>query len=69
MTHLLYRGLSPENAVMNYGRYILNAFVTTIFQPFCDDCSNSVEIEHHNIVLLISWIMKSVQYGIEDIVK
>jgi len=48
------------NATLNNGRNIFNAFAATILQPFHNDCGNAVEIEHHNIVLPISWVVKSI---------
>ena len=60
---------SSVDANVNDCRNVLNAFLTTILQPFRNDCGNAVEIEHHNIVLLISWVAKSIQYGFEYVVK
>ena len=54
---------------MNDGRYILNTFTATISQPFCDDCRYAVQVEHHHIMLLIPWIMESIQYGVKHIIK
>ena len=61
--------LSSVDANVNDCRNVLNAFLTTVFQPFGNYCGNAVEIEHHNIVLLISWVVKSIQYGFEYVVK
>ena len=54
---------------MNDCGKILNTRLTAAFQPFCDNRSNTVEIEHHNIALRLSRIMESIQYRIEDMIK
>ena len=60
---------SAEYTIMNDGRDICDTSITPLFYPFGDDCRDAIEIEHHNIMLLIPWIMKSIQYGIEDLIK
>ena len=48
---------------------VLNAFLTTVFQPFGNYCGNAVEIEHHDVPLFFLRIVEPVQNGLKDVVK
>ena len=61
--------LSSEYAKLNDFRNFLNTFLTSIFQPFHKNCSQTIEIESHYIFSCANGIMKPFQDGIEYVVK